>query len=182
MRTVKVSSDIKEYSAIRHKPNVDREVREFDPSPFTFEQFEILKTIDRLHFRAYRNFRNQWAIGYGHIGEVDGRPVNELSFVNEAEACRYLLADLTKAREQVLKFVTRPINSNQTAALSSLISMAKFKDIYTRAVWKRINLGDHVGAAALFNRYTWYKGKQMVYLVRRREIEANLFCSFLQRY
>ena len=75
----------------------------------------------------------------------------------------------------VRRLVTVPLNSNQFDALVSFAYNCGAGNLAKSTLLKRVNAGDHVGAAAEFHRWNKGGGKVLPGLTRRRASESLLY-------
>lgn len=111
-------------------------------------------------------------IGYGHVmrpGEVFELPLAE------PDARALLRTDLAKFAAGVAKLVTRTLEPHQFDALVSFAFNVGIGALATSTLLKKVNAGDHAGAAAEFGRWVHGGGQVLPGLVARRQAEADLY-------
>ncbi|MCG3464035.1 lysozyme [Xenorhabdus bovienii] len=113
-----------------------------------------------------------WTIGYGHTKEVKpGQAITE----QQAEA--FLHDDLIPAYATLERLVKVPLTQGQFDALCSFIFNCGAGNFVRSTLFKKLNAGDYVGAAAEFPRWNKAAGKVMNGLTRRRASEQQMFLS-----
>jgi len=113
----------------------------------------------------------KWTVGFGTTRGVTAKHPP----ITKAQAEKYLIRDMQAAENLVDSLVTVPLNTNQTAALISLVYNIGGGNFSKSTMLKLLNAGDYAGAANEFPK--WRKGGAMVLpgLVKRREAERELF-------
>lgn len=143
---------------------------------------EFVKTHEGLRLVAYDDLHpnkelkegdpveGTLTIGWGHTkGVVVGQTITE----DEAE--RLLAEDTNDAVEAVERYVTVPLNPYEKAALVSLVFNIGAGNFRKSTLLKKLNAGDRIGAAGEFAKWRKSKGKVLRGLIRRRELERELF-------
>lgn len=140
------------------------------------EVVEAIKKKEELRLKAYRCPAGVWTIGYGHTGGVLPGDV-----VDEAEADRLLVEDLTIAADAVRRLVRVPLAEHELGALVSFTMNVGTKAFANSTLRRKLNAGDRAGAANEFERWdkaTDPKTQEKVVLAgltTRRKWERNLF-------
>ena len=132
----------------------------------------LIREFEGLRLEAYRCPAGVLTIGYGH---TEG--VKEGEVITEAEAEQLLESDIDKAANQVKSVVTVPLTDSQLDALIDFTFNLGIGNLKSSTLLKKLNAGDYIGAAEEFSKWI-YSGKIILPgLVRRREIEKQLFLS-----
>ena len=140
---------------------------------------ELIKHFESLRLTAYQDSVGIWTIGYGHTGlEHNDGSVHAGREITEEEAESLLRHDLERFEDAVSQAVQTPLNDNQFAALVSFSFNLGARNLRVSTLLKKLNSGDHFGAAREFKKWSKAGGKRLGGLVRRRISERNLFCSF----
>lgn len=118
-------------------------------------------------------------ICYGHTG-----PEVRLGQKLTDEQCTALLhKDIEIVRAGLNRCITTKLNQNQSAAVVSIAFNAGVSKICKSTLVRKINAGDHAGAANEFLKwkYATSNGRLIVLpgLVKRREAERNLYLGEL---
>ncbi len=136
--------------------------------------FELIKSFEGYRERASQLPDGRWTVGYGHV-----RSAREGVRVSKRDAAALLIYDLKQIEAQLKECVFTTLNQNEHDALVSFvfnISPGLFRE---SDVLRRLNAGDHIGAADGFE--AWRKarinGHVVVVdaLIRRRAAEKALF-------
>lgn len=132
----------------------------------------LIKEFEGLRLKAYRCPAGVLTIGYGHTSGV-----KEGMFITEAEAEQILNTDVESAAVQVKSAVKVELNANQLDALIDFVFNLGIGNFKSSTLLKKLNAGDYSGAAEEFSKWV-YSGKTILPgLVRRREIEKQLFLA-----
>lgn len=139
------------------------------------EGLAIIKDAEGLRLESYPDGR-VWAVGYGSTF-IDNTPVREDLTITEEQAEEYLLADLTTAESAVSRYVKVSLTDNQFSALASFTQNMGSGNFRESTLLKKLNSGDHAGAADQFDRWVYSSGKVSNGLIKRRAREKELFLS-----
>lgn len=132
----------------------------------------LIKEFEGLRLNAYRCPAGVLTIGYGHTSGV-----KEGMSITEVEANALLDQDVSIAAEQVKSVVKVNLNANQLDALIDFVFNLGIGNLRSSTLLKKLNAGDYTGAAEEFSKWI-YSGKTVLPgLVRRREIEKQLFLT-----
>lgn len=132
--------------------------------------YEIIKEFEGLEFDAYLCPAGVWTIGYGHTGGV-----KKGDAITEEEADILLSRDVQDAERAINSYVKVAINQNQFDALVSFVYNLGSGNFKSSTLLRKLNQCDYLGAANEFERWNKAGGKVLNGLVRRREVEVNLF-------
>jgi lysozyme len=138
---------------------------------------DLIKEMEGFRSNAYICPAGVPTIGYGTTRYPDGKKVNPKDPDISRSTGEYFLRHDLKVFENFVDSVTRDdINENQFAALVSLcynIGSTNFKNsTLLRYVNKNPNDQNIRGQ---FMRWVYAKGRKLNGLIRRRELEANLY-------
>lgn len=136
----------------------------------------FLKQEEGERLIGYLDSRGKPTIGVGHTGTVDGVPVSVGMKITQNKSTELLLDDLAWVSTTIAKSVTVSLNQNQYDALTSLIFNIGAAAFRGSTVLRKLNVGDHAGAADAF--LMWKRsGNDPDILLRRRQRERSLFLS-----
>ncbi|WP_115746948.1 lysozyme [Escherichia coli] len=133
----------------------------------------LIKHFEGLELHAYPDPGTggaPWTIGYGTTSGVKPGMV-----ITEAEAEALLKKDLYKFETGVSKLVKVPLTQNEFDALVSFAYNVGLGNLAASTLLKKLNEGDHQGAADQFPRWNRGGGKVLPGLTRRREAERKMF-------
>ena len=133
---------------------------------------DLIKSFESCRLKAYLCPAGVWTIGYGHTSGV--RPNDEIS---QAQAERYLKADLVRVEQDVRILVRVPLTQGQLDALVSFAFNCGTRALSTSTLLRKLNLRDYAGAAEEFYRWVYANGKRLAGLERRRRLEKRMFES-----
>jgi lysozyme len=132
---------------------------------------EALMRFEGCRTAAYQDVGGAWTIGYGHTGpEV----VKGLVWT-QADCQKHFRADVARFESGVAKATTPIISQQQFDALVSLafnIGLGAYRE---STLLKKLNAGDHVGAACQFVRWNKVGGQYNEGLALRRAAEMYMF-------
>lgn len=136
----------------------------------------LVKTFEGLRLVAARLDTGGWTIGYGHT-----LTAREGARVTEPDAEALLIYDLRHEAERIRPLIYAPLQQNELDALLSFSFNIGDEAFATSEVLKRLNEGDHLGAASAFERWRAadFHGERLIIdgLVRRRAAEKALFLT-----
>jgi len=112
-----------------------------------------------------------WTIGYGHTGPE----VHSGMTITQEQAENYLMQDVAKAAADVNSKVTVEITQNEFDALVDFAFNCGCGNLNNSTLLKKLNAGDHEGAAHEFEKWDMAAGHHMAGLLRRRQAEELLF-------
>jgi len=108
---------------------------------------------------AYQDTAGVWTIGYGHTGQVNGKPITQGMKISKEEAEELYKKDFEK-HIAPLKDIKTPLTRNQQIALASLIYNVGPGVMSTKYdLRKKLDAGDIKGVANEFDRYIYNKQK-----------------------
>jgi lysozyme len=116
-----------------------------------------------------------WTIGYGHTGS----DVHQGLTITQEQAEELLAQDVKKAAANVNSHVTTQITQEEFDALVDFAFNCGCGNLDSSTLLKKLNAGDHEGAAQEFLKWDMAGGHHMAGLLRRRQAEATLFISKL---
>ena len=116
-----------------------------------------------------------WTIGYGHTGA----DIHAGLTITQAQAEEYLRQDVQKAAANVNAHVKVKITQDEFDALVDFAFNCGCGNLDTSTLLKKLNAGDHEGAAQEFLKWDMAGGHHMAGLLRRRQAEAALFLTKL---
>lgn len=134
---------------------------------------ELIKTYEGCKLTSYLCPAKRLTIGYGHTGP----DVFHGQTITQDEAESLLRKDLTSHEYSVSKLVKVPISENAFSALVSFSYNLGPQHLKSSTLLRKLNQGDHQGAADEFPRWTKADGKELPGLVKRRAAERKLFLS-----
>ena len=149
--------------------------------PINAATLALVKEFEGLQVKAYKDEVGVWTIGWGHTGltHQDGT-VHGGRVITAAEADQLLAYDLGQFAAGVGKLL-KPgldLNDNMFGALVSFAFNLGLGNFEQSTLRHRVNAGRHLEAASEFGKWTRAGGRVLRGLVRRRQSEANLYCSF----
>lgn len=139
---------------------------------------DLVKAFEGLKLHAYKCPAGIWTIGYGTTAGV-----KEGDVIDQKTAEEYLLRDLKKSGEYVIKFVKVNISQSMLDALTSFVYNIGAGNFLGSTLLKQLNKGNPRSAAGEFKRWNKIRtfGGYVVSpgLERRRKAEAELFLNGL---
>lgn len=132
----------------------------------------IIKHFEGVSLRAYQCSSGVWTIGYGHTAGVSPGDI-----INEVQAEDFLREDIVDSENVVNMLVTVPLRQSQFDALVSFVFNLGSGNFRSSTLLKKVNAGDHTGAAEEFLRWVNAAGRPLPGLIRRRKAERNLYVS-----
>jgi len=144
----------------------------FHKNPTKTYDIAHIKKWEALRLKAYVCPAGAWTIGYGHTKTAKPGMV-----ITEKEAERLLRWDLDWAEEAVRNGVKVDITQPQFDALVSFTYNVGAGAFRSSTLLRKLNAGDHEGAAQEFKRWNKGGGRVIQGLVNRRADEERLFRS-----
>jgi len=138
------------------------------------QHFEGCLTPHEGKFKAYKCPANVLTIGWGHTNH-HGRKFDASTRWTAGERNDAFLEAMAGFERDVRRLVTVPLNSHQFDALVSFTYNCGAKNLAKSTLLKRVNSGDHGGAASEFLKWNKAGGKTMAGLTRRRASESLLY-------
>ncbi len=141
-------------------------------APWDIPSLELIKEFEGLRLEAYLCPADVWTIGYGHT-----KTVRKGMKITNAEAEELLKGDIAWVKNCTDSAVKVELSANQVAAVYSFIYNVGAGAFRSSTLLRKLNQGDHEGAANEFKRWNKGGGKVLAGLTRRRAAEAKLFRS-----
>ena len=140
--------------------------------------FELLTTVEGCRLDAYDDGVGVWTIGYGHT-----KGIREGMTITQAQAEQFLQEDLEIFETYVEDAVQVDVNEDQFSALVCFcFNVGPGSEGFGGStLLRKLNAGDHQGAAEQFPVWNKGGGEPMLGLTRRRLAEQALFFSKLWR-
>lgn len=127
-------------------------------------------------FKSYKCPAGVWTCGWGSTGPPHGEHDIDSTTRWTREQCDdAFLKDMEKFERSVRKLVRVPLTANQYDALVSFTYNCGATALERSTLLKRVNAGDHKGAAAEFAKWNKVRGKPVAGLTRRRASESLLY-------
>ena len=118
-------------------------------------------------------------IGYGHVVRNDERE-RFTDGIDEATADDLLRCDVASAQRAVLRLVRVPLEDGQFDALCSFTFNLGAGALQRSTLRRKVNREEHDAVPAEFGRWVWAGGRRLKGLIRRREVEAELYAEGLR--
>ena len=125
-------------------------------------------------FTAYKCPANVLTIGWGHTNH-HGRKFDAATLWTGEECHQVFLEDMEGFERAVRRLVTVPLTPYQYDALVSFCYNCGEGNLAKSTLLKKVNAGDHKGAAAEFHKWNKAGGKVLAGLTRRRASESLLY-------
>lgn len=130
----------------------------------------LTEQFEGCRLKAYQDSVGVWTIGYGHT--FNGSPS---ATCTQEQAEGWLSEDVMTASNAVNRLVHVPINQNEFDALVDFTFNLGAGRLATSTMLDLLNAGDHIAAAAQFEKWDMAGGKHVAGLLRRRQTEKSLF-------
>ena len=139
---------------------------------------ELVKSMEGFSPSVYRCPADILTIGYGSLHGLDGdRLDRDHRDITHNEGTTLLKRDLRKAEYFVAKLVRVPLTINQFSAIVSLVFNIGSGNFQNSTLRMKLNRRDYQGCADNFWQWRRGGGRILPGLVRRRELEIQLFLS-----
>lgn len=134
---------------------------------------ELIKKFEGFSAKPYFCPADKLTIGYGHVIE-SGEKFPPLG-ISQQEAGDILRKDIEIAEDAMARLIRLELTQYQFDALCSFIYNLGAKAFEKSKLLRFINDGEFVLAEAEFSKWVYAGGKKMSGLVRRREVERQMF-------
>ena len=134
----------------------------------------ILEKCGQDLYKPYKCPAGVLTIGHGHTNH-HGRQFNASSRWTRRECDEAFLEDMEGFEKAVRRLVKVPLTANQYDALVSFCYNCGEGNLAKSTLLKKVNAGDHKGAAAEFHKWNKGGGKVLAGLTRRRASESLLY-------
>jgi len=138
------------------------------------KHFEGCKQPHDGKYKAYHCPANVLTIGWGHTNH-HGRKFDASSRWTDRECNEAFLEDMGTFERAVHRLVKVPLTAHQYDALVSFCYNCGEGNLAKSTLLKKVNAGDHKGAAAEFHKWNKGGGKVLAGLTRRRASESLLY-------
>lgn len=142
-----------------------------DKFQYSGNGYALTKAMEGCKLVAYQDSVGVWTIGYGHTGS----DVFEGLAITQDYADKLLAKDIQKAVDHVNSVVDAEITQGQFDALVDFTFNLGAGRLDKSTLLKKLNVGDHQGAAEEFDKWVFAGGKVLAGLVKRRGLEKALF-------
>lgn len=143
---------------------------------------KLVKEFEELRLEVYKCPAGVLTVGWGHTGkDVDSLGLG--GRINQNAATKFLLDDLQEAEELVCRSLPEKIlrllpQESFDALISFTFNTGKAAGT---TLFRHVAKGEFALAAAQFPMWVYAKGRKLNGLVRRREMERQLFLSGLAK-
>lgn len=137
---------------------------------------KLAEPFEGFSATPYRCPAGVWTIGYGSTHDASGAPVTaSTTRVTTLQAHGMMMHDLRAAMAGVEASAEGDISSKEEAAMVDFVYNCGVGNFNASTLLKKLNAGDHAGAALEFAKWNKGGGKVLAGLVRRRAAETALF-------
>ena len=131
---------------------------------------ELIRHFEGCRFDAYLCPAGVWTIGYGHTADV-----KEGDSIDQEAAEAFLIEDLEKFEQAVMRLVEVPLTQQQFDALVSWTFNLGAGNLAESTLLRKLNNYQYAEVPEQMMRWVRAGGKVLDGLVRRRAAEAALF-------
>jgi lysozyme len=136
--------------------------------------FEGCLKQDGDHFKAYKCPAGVLTIGHGHTNH-HGAKFDATSRWTRTKCDEVFAEDMVGFEKAVRRLVTVPLTAHQYDSLVSFCYNCGEGNLAKSTLLKKVNAGDHAGAAQEFHKWNKGGGKVLAGLTRRRASESLLY-------
>lgn len=136
---------------------------------------DLIKRRTGLNLKACQDTPGIWFIGYGHYGDV-----HEGMEITEAEAQAKLEHEIGRYEKLLAETLHVPVSQGQWDALILLVFDKGIARIRASTLIRHVNAGEFDRAAAEFIRWIEVGGRPNMHMIKRREVERQLFVQGAQ--
>jgi len=131
---------------------------------------ELIRHFEGCRFDAYLCPAGVWTIGYGHTADV-----KEGDSIDQEAAEAFLIEDLEKFEQAVMRLVEVPLTQQQFDALVSWTFNLGAGNLAESTLLRKLNNYQYAEVPEQIMRWVRAGGQVLDGLVRRRAAEAALF-------
>lgn len=136
----------------------------------------LIRECESFRSKPYRCPAGIPTIGYGSTRYADGHSVKLTDPpITEEVASDIMKAPLGDYEAAVNRYVSVPINQNQFDALVDFAYNAGAQNLRASTLLRLLNQGEYDKAANEFGKWVYGGGKKLGGLIKRRELERELF-------
>lgn len=139
---------------------------------------EVAKPFEGLRLKPYHDPVGFPTIGYGHLlSRVRWEDLSKYPPITLEEAEELLERDMKSSVLSAVRLCPGATTVEQLAALADFTFNCGAGNLQISTLRKKVNRGDHAGAAEEFAKWVFAAGVKLPGLVRRRKAERALFES-----
>lgn len=143
----------------------------------TQEGLDLIKSFEGFSSTWYKCPAGIWTIGFGHT-EAAGPPKYEKNqAITKSQGEQILRSDLAQYEQAVMDAVTVPLSDEQYSALVSFCYNVGPNAFRKSSVLKAVNASRHDLVPSRLALFTKGGGKVLQGLVRRRQVEGQMYAS-----
>jgi lysozyme len=131
----------------------------------------LIKRFEGLSLSTYQCPAGINTIGYGHII----KPHEQFSIITEQQAEELLVQDLVKAEQAVSRNISVSLTECQFDALVSFTFNVGGGALQRSTLRQKVNSDEHDTVPAEFMRWVWAGGKKLPGLIKRRQLEGEVY-------
>lgn len=158
------------YSQFENQDKIDKEIAQesntigdlisnFQPTVSNAFK-ERLKESEGLRLEAYLDPVGVWTIGYGHTGEVDGKPITRGMTITQEKADELLEIDILVAEEQVREVLgSKLVTVGQWESLIDFTFNKGIDNLKDSTLLKHLKEDRDLEAAQEFNRWVYARDR-----------------------
>ncbi len=133
---------------------------------------DLEKEFEGCRLDSYQDQVGVWTIGYGHTKNVHAN-----MRCTQRQADEWLMEDLQGAMADLVLSVKVEMTHGEQDALVDFIFNLGADNFNHSTLLRKLNAGDHDGAAEEFEKWDHAGGKVIAGLLRRRQAEKSVFNS-----
>lgn len=139
---------------------------------------DLVKKFEGLRLNAYLDAAGIWTIGWGLTRYPNGQKVKQGDTITNEQAETFFKQTLQTFAQDVENSIKSKVNNNQFSALVSFAYNNGITAFRKSTLLKLVNENpNNPKIRDEFNKWIYSKGKILNGLVKRRELEANLYFS-----
>lgn len=143
---------------------------------------EVAKPFEGLRLKPYHDPVGYPTIGYGHLlSRVRWEDLSKYPPLTHEQAEQLLEQDMRSSVMSAIRLCPGATSAEQLAALADFTFNCGAGNLQISSLRRKVNRGDHEGAAEEFAKWVYAAGTKLPGLVRRRKAERDLFESSKER-
>lgn len=137
------------------------------------ETTNLIKSFEGFRSKPYLCPGGYKTIGYGHVIDRD----DDVNYLSRREAAELLEKDIARAENSVKRHIRAKLTQGQFDALVSFTFNLGSAALQRSTLKQKVNREEHEDVPREFLRWIYAGGVALAGLMKRREMEADIYAS-----